>query len=84
MRHAREDDLDQIDGLLERIRGIDGLVERQPGKFSRGSESWLHFHVDPAGMFADVKVDGRFERFRATTRREQDRLVALLRRSVRA
>ena len=82
VRHARPDDLDRIEGLLDRIREIDGMVERKPGIFYRGSKAFLHFHVDPAGFFADVKVDGSFQRSRVTTAREQDRLVSLIRRTI--
>ena len=80
MRHARPDDLDPLAALLVDLRAIDGLTERSPGTFYRGSQAFLHFHVDPTGLFADLKVDGEFERTRVTTRREQRTFLATVRR----
>ena len=34
---------------------LDGLTERTPGTFYRRSRAFLHFHADPAGIFADVR-----------------------------
>ncbi len=80
MRHARPGDLDPLAALLDEVRAIEGLTERSPGTFSRGSKAFLHFHVDPAGLFADLKVDGEFVRSRVTTRREQRSFLAAVRR----
>ena len=54
MRHARDCDLDRIDGLLAQVRTLPGLVEKKPGVFYRKSRAFLHFHEDPKGMFADI------------------------------
>jgi hypothetical protein len=83
VRHARVDDLEPLVGLLEELRALDRLTERKPGNFSRGSAAFLHFHVDPAGMFADVKIGGEFERFRVSTAAEQKRVLAVVRRVLR-
>lgn len=81
VRHASSTDLDRISDLLERLRGVSGLVERTPGVFYRRSRAFLHFHEDPAGMFADVRLSGDdFEQFRVSSRTEQ----ALFLRRVRA
>jgi len=80
MRHARPDDLETIAPLLVELRSFDGLVERTPGSFYRKGRGFLHFHVDPTGLFADLKVDGEFERTRVTTRREQRTFLATVRR----
>jgi hypothetical protein len=82
VRHARPDDLGPLDGLLTELRKLDGLTERKPGTFYRRSNAFLHFHVDPAGLFADLKLDGEFQRFRVTTRREQQTLLTKARRAV--
>ncbi len=72
VRHASPADLDRIKDLLERLRGVHGLAERTPGVFYRRSRAFLHFHEDPAGLFADVRLSGdEFERFRVTSRSEQ-------------
>jgi hypothetical protein len=81
VRHARPEDLEAIAPLLDDLRGIEGLRERSPGTFYRGSQAILHFHADPAGMFADLKVDGEFVRSRVTTAPEQRALLAAARRA---
>ena len=81
MRHATPDDLVEIDGLLRDLRAIDGLVEKRPGVFSHRSRAFLHFHADPAGLYADVRLSGEdFERRPVRTRTQQHELV----RDVRA
>ncbi|HTO06432.1 MAG TPA: hypothetical protein VMR86_05180 [Myxococcota bacterium] len=71
MKHAGPAALDTIDDLLGRIRAHASLSERKRGTFYRKSSAFLHFHEDPAGMFADLKVAGEFQRFRVSTRKEQ-------------
>ena len=59
MRHARPEDLDRIEPLLERIRvaGAGVLKEKKRGCFYVKSKGFLHFHEDPKGMFADIEDD---------------------------
>jgi hypothetical protein len=83
VRHARPDDLGPLSDLLASLREFDDLTERKPGTFYRRSNAFLHFHVDPAGLFADLKVDGEFQRFRVTTKAEQRRLLAKARAALR-
>lgn len=54
MRHARDEDLDRIEDLLAQVRTLPGLVEKKRGVFYLKSRSFLHFHEDPKGMFADI------------------------------
>ena len=70
MKHATPAALDQIEELLEKLRAYP-LKERSRGTFYRGSSAFLHFHEDPAGVFADLKLRGDFERFRVSTRAER-------------
>lgn len=77
MKHAGEAALNALEDLLVEIRRYDGLKERKRGAFYRKSSGFLHFHEDPAGFFADLKVDGDFQRFRVNTVAERR---ALLRR----
>jgi hypothetical protein len=79
MRHATPQTLAALDDLLAQLRGIDGIVEKRPGAFSRGSRAFLHFHEDPSGNYADVRLGDEFERFRVTTKREQQTLVSRIR-----
>jgi hypothetical protein len=63
VKHAGPDELEALGPLLGRLRRIDGLAERRPGVFYHRSRAFLHFHADPAGVFADVRFDGvAFER----------------------
>ena len=78
MKHAGPATLQALEPLLARVRALPGLVERTPGCFYRGSRAFLHFHEDPSGTHADVKLsaDG-FTRVRAETAQEQAALVAI-------
>ena len=59
MRHARAEALDALEPLLERLRAFAALKERSRGVFYVKSQAFLHFHEDPAGLFADVRgADG--------------------------
>jgi hypothetical protein len=83
MRHARDDDLDRIEPLLEELRAFDGLTEKSRGVFYRRSRACLHFHADGDDTFADVRFEGDdFERTRTTTKTEQRALVTAVRRAL--
>jgi hypothetical protein len=81
VRHARDQDLDRIDALLARVRELPGLKEKKRGVFYLKSKGFLHFHEDPAGMFADLTgPDGRgFDRIDVTEKPGQAELIALAR-----
>lgn len=77
MKHAGPDTLQQLSALLAQLRQLPGLVERRPGIFYVKSAAYLHFHDDPAGVFADVKLGGKgFERFPVNTAEEQAAMLA--------
>jgi hypothetical protein len=79
MKHAGAGTLAALEPLLRKIRQQPSLVERTPGSFYRKSKAYLHFHEDPAGTFADVKLDGdEFTRVRASTAPEQAALLCLI------
>jgi hypothetical protein len=71
MKHAGPEALDGIEELLARVRRHSVLVEKKRGSFYHQRSAFLHFHEDPAGMFADLKIDGEFQRFQVSTRAEQ-------------
>ena len=81
MRHARDQDLDRIEGLLVQVRTLPGLKEKKRGVFYLKAKGFLHFHEDPAGMFADLSgPDGRgFDRIDVTEPAGQAELIALAR-----
>ena len=69
MKHASLKTLESLGGVLRQLRTHGPQVERTPGSFCVKSNAFLHFHEDPAGLFADVKIEGaRFERMRIHTR----------------
>jgi hypothetical protein len=82
MRHARDQDLDRVDGLLTQLRALPGLVEKKRGVFYRKSRAFLHFHEDPKGMFADISDPD--ERIEVTDAAGQARLMAAARRRLEA
>lgn len=76
MRHARPDDLDRIEDLLERLRNVDGLKEKHRGSFWRGSKAFLHFHEHQGDIVCDVRLTGPdFDRRVVTTKSAQSALV---------
>jgi hypothetical protein len=85
VRHATPATLDALEPLLAELRGYPELREKKRGAFYRGSRAFLHFHEDPAGLFADVRLAGDdFTRLRVSTRPEQRALVAALRKALRS
>lgn len=83
VRHVTPAGLDQLEPLLGRLRRLDGLVEKQRGVFYRRSRAFLHFHEDPTGLHADVRLIDGFERRRVETPAEQDTLVEEVERALR-
>jgi hypothetical protein len=76
MKHAGPATLAQLADLLEELRKRPALRERNSGTFYVKSKAFLHFHEDPAGLFADVKLDFvEFTRHPVTTSRQQHALL---------
>jgi hypothetical protein len=50
-------------------------VERTRGVFYRRSRAFLHFHEDPSGLHADVRLGPDFRRFRVETAEEREALL---------
>jgi len=81
MKHAQAAALDKLEPLLERLRQIVSLKEKSRGVFYLRSKAFLHFHEDPAGLFADIRTeDGRdFERVLIDGVEAEDALVSAAR-----
>jgi hypothetical protein len=79
MKHAGPTALDSIEPMLAALRALPGLTEKSRGTFYRRSKAFIHFHEDAAGMFADVRLTDDFERFRVSTKREQDACLRRIR-----
>ena len=43
-----------------------------------GGRAFLHFHEDPAGRFADLRLDGDWRRFRVNSPAERAQLLATI------
>lgn len=82
MRHATEQDLDQLETLLAELRRLPELRERKRGSFSRGSNAFLHFHADASDLYVDVRLDSSFERMKATSSEEQTAFLAQVQRAL--
>jgi hypothetical protein len=81
VRHARDADLDKLEPLLTELRDVSTLREKKRGTFYRGSRAFLHFHADPSGLYADVRLADEFERMRVTTPEEQRKLLTRVRQA---
>ena len=80
MRHATPATLDALEPFLAELRGFTEIREKKRGTFYRGSSAFLHFHEDPAGLFADVKLAGaEFTRMRASTGAERRAVLRAVR-----
>jgi hypothetical protein len=56
MKHAGDAALNQLEDVIVELRRIPGLKEKKRGVFYRGASAFLHFHEDPAGLFADMRM----------------------------
>lgn len=83
MRHATSPVLDSIEPLLAQIRALP-LREPKRGTFYLKREAFLHFHEDPAGLFADLKVKGIWNRLKADTQAQRKALVQAARKAIGA
>lgn len=82
MKHAGVMALAGITAHLAKIRKRPGLVERKPGIFYRKGQAFLHFHEDPAGMFADLRANGEWLRLPANSKAEWAGLLTALDRAI--
>ncbi len=77
MKHAGAAALDALEAVLARLRAFPQLREKSRGTFYRGSKAFIHFHEDPAGFFADVRLadDFVFVRLPVNNRSEIEFLI---------
>jgi hypothetical protein len=82
VKHATAPALDRLEPLLKRIRRHTALKEKSRGVFYLKSRSFLHFHEDPLGLFADLGMGDDFVRYPVNSKAERDmflkKLTALL------
>jgi hypothetical protein len=84
MRYARIDTLRQLSDLLGQIRLEPGIEEKRTGIFYRNSRSFLHFHEDPAAVFADIGrgTGSDFDRYPVNTIEQRKMLLAAIDRAL--
>jgi hypothetical protein len=70
MKHASESTLLGLIPLLDELRKRP-MCEKKLGIFYVKSKSFLHFHEDPSGLYADLRVGEDFERFPVNNKAEQ-------------
>jgi hypothetical protein len=83
MKHAGDQALDRLEPMLTTLRALPELREKKRGTFYRNSRAFIHFHEDPAGLFADVRIRDDFERFDVTTAARQKALLREIRSVLR-
>jgi hypothetical protein len=82
MKHASAAALHGLSELLEQIRAKQGIKEKKLGIFYRKSKSFLHFHEDPAGLFADLSLGADFARYPVNTKKEWTALLKAIDRAL--
>ena len=75
MKHAGGEALDCLEPLLAQIRLLPKLKEKKRGLFYLRGRALLHFHEDPAGLFADLAQPGEDLRIRVSEPDEQRKLL---------
>jgi hypothetical protein len=83
VKHATDETLHRASDLLDQIRAKAGIKEKKLGIFYRNSKAFLHFHEDPAGLFADLKVEADFDRYPVNTKREWAILLSAIDRALK-
>jgi hypothetical protein len=84
VKHASTVALQSLSDLLEQIRLKHAIREKKLCIFYRKSKWFLHFHEDPAGLFADLSVAADFERYPVNTKKEWKVLLAAIDRALGA
>jgi hypothetical protein len=78
VKHAGAGALEVLSDLLESLRTRAVLVERRPGIFYLKGKAFLHFHEDRAGLFADLRYDGDWQRMPADSADDRDKILSLV------
>jgi hypothetical protein len=78
MKHADTAAFVALSDLLESLRSRTALIERRPGIFYVSGKAFLHFHEDPAGLFADLRLGSDWQRFPVNSPDERAVLLAVI------
>jgi len=82
VKHAGPQALDELEPILAVLRNLPGLKERKRGLFDHAGRAFLHFHEDPAGFFADLRIGDDFVRLPVNSKREVAMLVGEVKRAL--
>jgi hypothetical protein len=84
MKHATAAALDRLTALLADLRQLGHLDEKSRGVFYCRSKAFLHFHEDPAGLFADLRTGSDWQRMPVNDKAGQAALLRQIRRHLAA
>lgn len=83
MKHAGPAAIEALAPLLVEVRrDLEGVIEKKPGTFYCKGRGLLHFHEDPAGFFADLRIEGEWRRFPVNQPRETATFLKAWRRAI--
>ncbi len=54
MKHAKIEELSEVDTLIESIRRIKNIKETTQGHFYYKGKNVLHFYIDKSSIYADI------------------------------
>jgi hypothetical protein len=78
VKHADVRALEAVSDLIENLRRRDVLVEKRLGIFYTKGRAFVHFHKDPAGLFADLRRGSDWQRFPVNDPDECAKLLAII------
>jgi hypothetical protein len=84
MKHATAAALDELTALLAQVRQFGQIKEKSRGVFYCRSKAFLHFHEDPAGLFADLRTGSDWQRMPVNDKAGQAALLQQIRRHLAA
>jgi hypothetical protein len=82
VKHADVRALEAVSDLIENLRRRSDLVEKKLGIFYTKGRAFLHFHKDPAGLFADLREGDEWQRYPVNDPDECTRLLATVDRTL--
>jgi hypothetical protein len=85
VKHADTATFERLADVLDALRTMPELREPRPGTFYRKSRAFVHFHDDPTGIFADVRLDpaSDFVRVEVTTGPQRRTFLTSVRRALK-
>ena len=75
-------ELKNVFNMAHQEQGQQQQALARPGVFYRKGKAYLHFHEDPAGLFADLRVSTEWERFPVSEADERARFLEEVERSL--